>query len=86
MVVPYLRMHRLDSAHTDSVNCVSFCSHGDHLASGGDDSKLVIWNVLNGTVVCVKRLESPVLSILWDPRRHASIICGCQDVLENTIL
>lgn len=79
MFTPYLHSHTLHGGHTDSVNCVAFCPLGDHLASGGDDCRLVVWNLQTGKAVWVKRLKSPVLSILWDSRRHATIICGCQD-------
>lgn len=79
MSTPYQLLHTLHDAHSDSVNCVAFCPHGDHLASGSDDCRLVIWNIPNGKAVWAKKLNSPVLSILWDSHRHASIICGCQN-------
>lgn len=87
MFAPYRLLHTLTKGHTNSVNCVAFCHDGDHLATGGDDCKLIIWNVTRGIAQYIIELNSPVLAILWDPRWHSTLICGCEDgnavVLSN---
>jgi WD40 repeat protein len=79
MFTPYLPLHILTNGHTGSINCVAFCSSGDHLASGGDDSSLIIWDIPRGVLQYQIKFKSPILSVLWDPRWHSTIICGCQD-------
>lgn len=87
MPAPYRLLHTLTKGHTNSVNCAAFCHDGDHLATGGDDSRLIIWNVKKGIAQYIIELNSPVLSVLWDSRWHSTLICGCEDgnaiVLNN---
>lgn len=76
---PYLLSCTLENGHTDSINCLSFSPNGRFLASGGDDRLLIIWNVERGRIESRMEFDSPVLSVLWDPRRPFSLVCGCEN-------
>ncbi|KAI6098568.1 WD40-repeat-containing domain protein [Pisolithus sp. B1] len=75
---PYIR-DRCLRGHTDTVNCLAFSPHVDYLASSSDDCSLIVWHVSSGEVACTVHTPVPILSILWDPRRHSTIIFGCDN-------
>ncbi|KAI6035844.1 hypothetical protein EDC04DRAFT_2604834 [Pisolithus marmoratus] len=37
--------------HSKSITCLSFLPTGDYLASGGEDSNLIVWDPMKGTLV-----------------------------------
>ncbi|KAF8675478.1 hypothetical protein AX14_005116 [Amanita brunnescens Koide BX004] len=76
---PYLPTHRLTGEHGDSVICLAFSANGRYLASGSDDATLVIWRVEDGIKLSSFRLDSPVLSLVWDSHRENRLFVGCLD-------
>ncbi|KAF8724437.1 hypothetical protein AX14_008812 [Amanita brunnescens Koide BX004] len=76
---PYLPTRRLAGEHGDSVISLAFSTKGRYLASGSDDSILVIWDVEAGTKVFFFRLDSPALSLVWDSHREDRLFVGCMD-------
>lgn len=82
---PYVRDKTLKGQHTSAINCLAFSPHADYVASGSDDCKLVIWNVGNGTVACIINTQNPVLSLTWDPRRHSTILFGCENGVAGVL-
>ncbi|KIK37970.1 hypothetical protein CY34DRAFT_91762 [Suillus luteus UH-Slu-Lm8-n1] len=47
----YVHHHTLTEEHSDSVNCLSFSSCGQYLATGGDDNCFIIWRLSDGFVL-----------------------------------
>ena len=76
---PYLPTRRLAGEHGDSVISLAFSTKGRYLASGSDDSTLVIWDVEAGIKVSSFRLDSPALSLVWDSHREDRLFVGCMD-------
>lgn len=54
------------NGHTAWVSCVVFSSDGKHLASGGDDGVIKIWDAVSGKVVLTIRADSAVTCIAYD--------------------
>ncbi|OBZ66279.1 hypothetical protein A0H81_13832 [Grifola frondosa] len=68
----------LTAGHCDTVNCVSFSPDSNYLASGGDDNALIIWDVVDGTLLYRLLFKSSVDCILWHPGRPGTILVGCR--------
>ena len=73
-----VEFHHLDKGHSDSVNTLQFSSDGVHLASGGDDRTLIIWNAQEGRLLYRVLFQSNVDCVLWHPGRSGTLIIGCE--------
>ena len=73
-----VEFHHLGKGHSDSVNTLSFSSDGTHLASGGDDRTLIIWNAMEGRLLYRLMFESSVDRVIWHPVRAGTVIVGCE--------
>lgn len=73
-----VEFHHLGKGHSDSVNTLSFSSDGTHLASGGDDRTLIIWNAMEGRLLYRLMFESSVDCVIWHPVRAGTVIVGCE--------
>lgn len=55
-----------NGGHMDYVNCVAFGHDGKQIVSGGQDNKIIVWNVADGTVVNTFDCESQVRSVAFN--------------------
>ncbi|KAF8841207.1 hypothetical protein BDN67DRAFT_980458 [Paxillus ammoniavirescens] len=70
----------LKNGHIDSIICLSFSRCGKYLASGGEDSALIIWDVMKTTIIHRLSTDSPVLSLQWDLRSgDPRLFYGCEN-------
>ncbi|OBZ69980.1 putative WD repeat-containing protein K04G11.4 [Grifola frondosa] len=74
----YVDTFTLTAGHSTTVNCVCFSPDGSYLASGGDDSALIIWSITDGTLLYRLLLKSPVDCVLWHPKVSGTILVGCR--------
>ena len=81
----YAQDRVLKGQHTNGVNCLAFSPHANYLASGGNDCKLVVWNISNGTVACIINAQNPVLLLTWDPCCQSTIIFGCENGVAGVL-
>lgn len=75
----YLPVCRFSGGHTDSVNCAAFSAAGDLLATGSEDGSLAIWSVAAGSIVDCHRLNSSILTVVWDAHVPTRLFFGCVD-------
>jgi WD40 repeat protein len=66
-VIPirYIPMIYLCSGHHKAIRCVAFNEHGSLLATGGDDSHLLIWSSATGMLLHDIETHTIVLSLIW---------------------
>ena len=72
----YIQAQLLKGGHSDTVNTLAFSHDGIHLASGGDDQTLIIWNALKGQLLYRFVFENAVDCVLWHPVHPETIIAG----------
>ncbi|RPD61509.1 WD40 repeat-like protein [Lentinus tigrinus ALCF2SS1-6] len=72
----YIEVKHLSSGHSDTVNSLSFSPAGTHLASGGDDLALCIWNVSKGQLLYRLLFDEAVDAVLWHPIHPETVIVG----------
>ena len=72
----YIQAQLLRGGHSDTVNTLAFSQDGIHLASGGDDQTLIIWNALKGQLLYRLVFENAVDSVMWHPVYPETIIVG----------
>jgi len=74
--------------HTSLVNALAFTPTGDYLASGSNDSTLIIWDPVTGLMKNRITFCNPILSLAWDPRHLKCLYVGCEDgmlaLLDNS--
>ncbi|KAI0715209.1 WD40-repeat-containing domain protein, partial [Earliella scabrosa] len=75
----YVAIHTLTSGHSDTVNCLSFSPDGTHLASGGDDYALIIWNAQKGRLLYRFLCKAPVGCVIWHPVHPETVVVGCDN-------
>ena len=73
----YVVLHTLTAGHTDTVNTIAFSPDGKHLASGGDDRHVIVWNTASGTLLYRATFDSEVDTLIWHPTHPDTIIIGC---------
>ncbi|KAF9231884.1 WD40-repeat-containing domain protein [Melanogaster broomeanus] len=76
---PYSTVLSLRHGHMNTVVCMAFLTSGKYLASRGDDSTLVIWDINKGTIASRWHMTGAMLSICWDTNSDARVFCGTQD-------
>lgn len=76
---PYSQLHVLRDGHVEAINALAFSNCGRYLASGGDDSKLLIWDAFRGNLLQRIILKKPILCITWHPNEDSTLFFGCQD-------
>ncbi|KAI9060079.1 WD40 repeat-like protein [Trametes sanguinea] len=75
----YVELHSLSAGHSDTINCLAFSPDGVHLASGGDDYALIIWNALKGRLLYRLLFNASVGCVLWHPIHPETVIAGCDN-------
>lgn len=75
----YVHKDNLRGAHSSTINALSFSSDGKYLASGADDSTLIIWSLTAGRFIFRLRFTSPIHIVLWHPIYPETILVGCRD-------
>ncbi|KAH7920025.1 WD40 repeat-like protein [Leucogyrophana mollusca] len=73
----YLPLQTFKDGHVDSVVCLAFSRGGKHLASGGEDGNIIIWDVVEGHQLSRIHMKTPILSLQWD--FALGLFCGFQD-------
>ncbi|TFK80345.1 YVTN repeat-like/Quino protein amine dehydrogenase [Polyporus arcularius HHB13444] len=68
-----------DIGHAGGVAAVAFSPNGEHLASGGFDRRVCIWNVSDRRLIHTFHGASAALSLAWDPTETGTLICGFED-------
>ncbi len=72
----YVQLRTLNNGHSDTVNSLCFSSDGVHLASGGDDQSVIIWNALKGQLLYRILFDNAVDCVLWHPKYAETLIVG----------
>jgi WD40 repeat protein len=67
---------RTDKGPIGTVRCLAFSPSGVHLASGGDDNLLIVWELERGSPVCILQTDSPILSLVWDSGDNGKLFIG----------
>ena len=62
--------------HQNSINTAAFSPDGRHLATGGDDYLLFIFDPFTGEVVHKLEGQAPVTAICWDPHEAGRLFVG----------
>ena len=73
---PFVQLDILTQEHTNSINSLSFSTNGQYLASGGDDSVLMLWNALHGKLLYRLMLDAPIDAIIWHPIHSETLVIG----------
>ncbi len=68
-----------DIGHAGGVAAVAFSPNGEHLASGGFDRRVCIWNVSDRRLIHTFHGASAALSLAWDPTETGTLVCGFED-------
>lgn len=74
----YICLHDLKDGHCDVVNTLAFSPDGLYLATGSDDTSVIIWNAAQGTYHYRVQCDSGVDSLLWHPVEEETVIVGCE--------
>lgn len=54
--------------HTQTVRAIAWSPDGRHMATGGDDDTVQIWNVTNGLLLSTYRQHTDsILALAWSP-------------------
>ncbi|TFK79240.1 WD40 repeat-like protein, partial [Polyporus arcularius HHB13444] len=72
----YIEIRHLTRGHCDTVNSLSFSPGGTHLASGGDDTALCIWNISRGQLLYRLLFDEAIDCVLWHPIHPETVIVG----------
>ena len=61
--------------HKSCVRSISVSPCGNYLASGDEDSNLVIWHVLNSKIMRKYKLENKVIDCVeWNPQKNTCLL------------
>nr|VWO95111.1 Transcriptional repressor rco-1 [Ganoderma boninense] len=74
----YIELHTLTKGHSDTINSLAFSRDGVHLASGGDDHLVIIWNAQNAQLLYRLVFESAVDCVIWHPVHPETVIIGLE--------
>ncbi|KAG1730200.1 WD40-repeat-containing domain protein [Suillus lakei] len=75
----YVHHCMLTEGHSDSMNCLSFSSCRQYLATGRDDNCFIIWRLNDGSVLYQFVFNSPVNVAFWHLKLADIVIIGCED-------
>lgn len=78
MVLHYQEYHKLANGHTKGITKVVFSPDGTHLATGGLDGRICIWDVEEGELCYVYSGTSVVLDLVWHSA-SPGLMCGLAD-------
>ena len=76
MTEPLYHLATSLSGHIDSINALEFSPGGKHLASAGQDGKLLIFSSKTWGLVKKYVGSSPLTAIAWHPTFPMTVICG----------
>jgi WD40 repeat protein len=82
----FTAIHEL-KGHTKSVLAAAFSPKGGHLATGGEDKTLRIWDTVTGQNLYAIRLDAAIHSLAWSPdggRLASGDDAGCLIIWEPT--
>nr|VWO94461.1 G protein beta subunit Gib2 [Ganoderma boninense] len=74
----YIELHTLTKGHSDTINSLAFSRDGVHLASGGDDHLVIIWNAQKPQLLYRLVFESTVDCVIWHPVHPETVIVGLE--------
>lgn len=84
---PVFRQHgEAIKGHTDSINCIKFSPDGKHLASGAEDTLILIFDAKTFQLTKRYRALSEVRTLTWHPTRSGILLFGLKSGVINTIL
>lgn len=72
----YIEVHTLTKGHSDTINSLAYSKDGVHLASGGDDNLVIIWNAQKAQLLYRLAFESAVDCVIWHPVHPETVIVG----------
>lgn len=82
--MPFKQVKTLEG-HIDSINAIEFSPDGNHLASGGDDARLLIFETGSWKLIKKYGTVSPIRAIAWHQGHPGVISFGLKNGVIHTI-
>ena len=76
-----------EGVHEGRVRSLSVSPSAQYLATGGDDGRLVLWEITTGRCISQIKFDDIITCVEWNPKKDKSVIavgCGKNVYLLNT--